>query len=64
MKAFVLRNEPAILAACRQYKRKASKERELHRNLPTDEEAWHQAKAERNAQAERILMLIETGAMK
>ena len=66
-----LRNEKAILAAARQYRRRAAYERELYRKvhdtISSSNETkahWEAAKTERNAQGERVLMLIETGALK
>lgn len=66
-----LRNEKAILAAARQYRRKAAYERGLYRKVRDTISSsyetrtrWEAAKTERNAQGERVLMLIETGALK
>lgn len=61
-------NEKAVLAACRQYQKRAAFERDLYRKLndtisssSETQREWETAKAERNAAGERILMLIETG---
>lgn len=64
-------NQKAVLAACREYRRKAAFERALHRKLhdtlDSDNDTkrqWEAAKAARNAQLERIALLIETGRLK